>query len=220
MDGVLAHTNPYHKRAYRAFLSRHGRSLSDEEFERRVSGRTNEDVLRDFFPSSTRAARKRMEAEKEADFRRLARGLKPLPGLLRFLARLRSAGAPVALATSAPPENVRFVLAKTRCRDFFDAVLDSRDVKRGKPHPEIYLKAARRLGVSARRCVVFEDSLAGVESARRAGMAVIGVATTHSARELAGTVRVVRDFRKLDPAPATPRGIMSGAHVPSRQLLL
>lgn len=198
MDGVLADTNPYHKAAYRAFCARHGKHLSDAEFERHVFGRTNRAVLERLFGRLSPASLRRYENEKEALFRRLARPrLRATPGAKRFFERLRRRRIPVALATSAPPANVRFLLNLTRLRKFFPVILDSRHVKKGKPNPEIFLKSARRLGVPASRCVVLEDSISGVRAARRAKMKVIAFTTTHSARELRAARHTVKDFRGI-----------------------
>src|SRR5439155_8988964 len=81
------------------------------------------------------------------------------------------------------------------------------DVRLGKPDPEVYLLAARGIGVPPRECLVFEDSVVGIQAARRAGMRVIGVATAHTADELrgAGAASVIDDFEGLEwPASAPP----------------
>jgi beta-phosphoglucomutase len=104
---------------------------------------------------------------------------------------------PVAIGTSAPRSNVDFVLQHTGLGEFFPVILDETDVERGKPDPEIYLKVAARLRLPPGRCIIFEDSLSGVEAAQRAGAFVIGVATTHRVEELAHTDFVIHDFTRL-----------------------
>jgi beta-phosphoglucomutase-like phosphatase (HAD superfamily) len=84
------------------------------------------------------------------------------------------------LATNAEPENVDFVLGTADLRHYFQVVIDGRQVQNAKPDPEIYLLAAEQLNVPARDCIVFEDSLPGLEAARAAGMRIVGVTTTHS----------------------------------------
>ncbi len=202
MDGVLVDNNVFHKKAYRIFCQKYGLELSDADFERRVFGRTNADVLRELFgPSLTKARSKRYENEKEALYRHIyGPHVKPLPGLKVFLDALRARGIPVAVATSAPIANVRFTLARTGLSRRFRAIVDARHVKKGKPEPDIFLKAALRLGRRPAECLVVEDSLAGLEAARRAGMRAVAVSTTHSKRELKPrSLRVIRDFRDLGP---------------------
>jgi HAD superfamily hydrolase (TIGR01509 family) len=125
--------------------------------------------------------------------------IKPLSGLDNFLKELEDRSIPKAIGTSAPRSNVDFVLEHTHLRKYFTTILDQSDVEHGKPNPEIYLKVAERLGFPPQQCIVFEDSLSGVESAQRAGAKVVGVTTTHSQQELAHTDLVIADFTKLKP---------------------
>ena len=90
-------------------------------------------------------------------------------------------------------------LEKTNLRKYFDVILDKTDVTNGKPDPEVYLNTVNRLGTEKDRCVVFEDSRAGIQSAISAGLRVIGVTTGHSRKELLeeGVAMVIDDFRNL-----------------------
>src|SRR5690606_17876877 len=106
---------------------------------------------------------------------------------------------PCAIATSAPRSNVDFVLAKTGLGPYFQTILDAAFVSKGKPDPEVYLKTAAALGFEPHKCVVFEDSFAGVLSGKNAGCKVVGVTTTHAAHELTGTDATIDDFVSLDP---------------------
>jgi HAD superfamily hydrolase (TIGR01509 family) len=106
---------------------------------------------------------------------------------------------PRAIATSAPRANVDFTLEKTHIGKFFDTILDESFVTNGKPEPEIYLKTAAALGFDPAKCIVFEDSLSGVEAGKAAGCKVIGITTTHSHEELRKCNLVVENFIGLDP---------------------
>jgi beta-phosphoglucomutase family hydrolase len=202
MDGVIVDSNPFHKKAYREFCKKHGLTLTDRDFDQKISGRTNKSALAALFGENLSARDvRRYEEEKEAEFRRLFdKSVKPLPGLERFLESLKKAGVPAAIGTSAPRENLRFVLKKTGLARYFDVFVDSHGIKRGKPDPEIYLKAARRVRRLPECCIVIEDSFPGVEAARRAGMKCIAVTTSHTKKELSHADLVVRDFRSLEPA--------------------
>ena len=201
MDGVIVPNHRYHLRSWQRMLRRHGVDMTVQEFNDRYFGRVSQESLRLIFGRKiNQKVLKQYALEKEQIYRQIySRAVRPTPGLAKFLGALRAAGVKIALATSGPKENIRFVFQKTGLRNFFGVVLDSSMVSRGKPHPEVYLKAAKKLGADPRRCVVFEDSLPGVESARRAGMRVVGLATTLAARELSGADLVVKDFRRLDP---------------------
>ena len=100
----------------------------------------------------------------------------------------------MALATSAPKENVEFVLDNTGLKDKFLIITDASEISKGKPDPEIFLKTAHKMGIDPGRCIVFEDSIHGITAARAAGMKVIGVASSHGEEFLKGTVLNIIDF--------------------------
>ncbi len=200
MDGVIVDSNPFHKVALRQFCKKHGRDLSEEELKERIYGRTNRDWLLNIFPDLTDEEIARYADEKEEIFRELyANDIVALAGLGEFLKAARTLGIPMAIATSAPLENVDFTLAKTGLREYFPVILYDKFVTKGKPDPEIYIKACAALELPPGDCVVFEDSLSGVTAARRAGCRVVGIMTTHNAEELVETDLVIADFQDIGP---------------------
>ena len=200
MDGVIVDSNPYHKIALKQFCKKYGKDLSEEELREKIYGRRNQDWLASIFGSLDDDKMRKYADEKEELFRKVyEKDIKPLPGLKEFLDKLKRANIPAAIATSAPRSNVDFTLAKTELGQYFNTILDDSFVEQGKPHPDIYLKTAAALKHDPRRCIVFEDSLAGVQSGKNAGCKVVGLSTTHSAAELQGTDLVIEDFKALDP---------------------
>lgn len=200
MDGVIVDSNPAHKVALKQFCQKYGKDLGEDELREKIYGRRNQDWLVNVFgPLSDEKIREYGE-EKEALFRRIYDStIEPLKGLREFLEKIGQAGLPLAIATSAPRANVDFTLRKTGFEGFFDTIIDDSFVTRGKPDPEVYLKAAAALGMEPGKCIVFEDSLAGVESARKAGCKVVALTTTHTPAELSDSDEVVDDFSRLDP---------------------
>ncbi len=200
MDGVIVDTNPYHKISLKQFCERYGYKLNDEELVNRIYGRTNNEWIRNLFGPLPKERILELGEEKEALFREIYKPvIKPLAGLENFLKKLEVHNIPKAIGTSAPRSNVDFVLTGTNLTEYFPVILDQSDVEHGKPHPEIYLKTADRLKIAPQECIVFEDSLSGVESAQRAGAKVIGVTTTHTHQELSHTNYSIEDFQHLDP---------------------
>jgi beta-phosphoglucomutase len=198
MDGVIIDSNPYHKIALKQFCQQHGHNLSEEQLREKIYGRTNKDWIPNVLGNLTREQVQQYANEKEALFRELYRNdIKPLKGLLGFLEQAVQHNIPQAIATSAPRANVDFTLQHTSTGKYFQAILDESFVNKGKPDPEIYLKTAAALGYDPRNCVVFEDSLSGVESGKAAGCKVVGLTTTHSAEELSRTDLTIRDFDEL-----------------------
>ena len=121
----------------------------------------------------------------------------PLNGLEDFLKALNEAGIPCAVGTSAPKENADFVLEKTGLGKYFQTVLHAKHVSIGKPHPDIYLKAAHELGFEPEKCVVIEDSLPGVQAGLNAKAKVVGVTTTHTTEELEDCDLTIKDFTEV-----------------------
>jgi HAD superfamily hydrolase (TIGR01509 family) len=198
MDGVLVNSNPYHKIALQQFARQHGHELSEKELKEKVYGRTNREWLTNLFGALPEDKLRQYAEEKEALYRELFKAdIAPVAGLLPFLQHLREHQVPVAIGTSAPRSNVDFTLRHTGTEAYFAIVLDDTFVTHGKPDPEIYLKAAQALNLPNDRCIVIEDSLSGVEAGLRAGSKVIGITTTHTAEELAGTHLVIDDFTRL-----------------------
>ncbi|MDB6079475.1 MAG: glycoprotease, partial [Akkermansiaceae bacterium] len=113
-----------------------------------------------------------------------AEGIQPLPGVVALLQELKDAGIPCAIGTSTPRANVECVLELTGLAEFFQDVAASEDVSRGKPDPEVFLKAAAKLGANSADCVVIEDAHVGLRAAKAAGMKAVGVTTSHPAESL------------------------------------
>lgn len=200
MDGVIVDTNPYHKTALRQFAEKYGHALSEEELIKKIYGRTNKDWIANLFQRPMTATElAAFGEEKEALFRTIyEKVICEVNGLTTFLEEAHSQGIKMAIGTSAPRSNVDFVLQHTGIGKFFSVILDESHVMHGKPNPEIYIKCAQQLNLPPAQCIVFEDSLSGVASAKAAGCPVVGVATTHTGQEL-GTKIVINDFTELSP---------------------
>ncbi|HEX6891338.1 MAG TPA: HAD family phosphatase [Chryseolinea sp.] len=199
MDGVLVDSNPTHKIALKQFCKKHGYDLSEEHLREKIYGRTNRDWLLNLFGNLDEKTIRAYAEEKEALFRELYTDIGPLNGLHSFLEKLEAMGIPKAIATSAPRANVDFTISRTHIERFFPVILDDSFVTKGKPDPEIYLKSAAALGFDPAQCVVFEDSLSGVQAAKHAGCKVVGLTTTHTREELSGTDLNIDDFKGLEP---------------------
>ena len=200
MDGVLVDNARYHIRAWQQLGLELGKNLGDEDI-RAVFGQRNREMLA-ILISRTFSEEEiaRHTRHKEEIYRGIiGPELVPLPGLMEFLAELKKAAIKIAVATSGPKDNVRFVLERLALEPWFDQVVTGIDVANSKPAPDIFLLAARRLGLPAERCLVFEDSTAGIEAAHRAGSPCIALSTTHTVEELSrtSTCKVIHDFTEI-----------------------
>lgn len=197
LDGVLVDSREAHLEAWRALCDETGRPFERAYFER-TFGLRNEDIIGGYWTGAAKGERRRLEERKEELFRQRAAGrIRSLPGAIELVRDAARRGLRQALVSSTPPENIALALREIGLEDAFEAVVSGDDVTRGKPDPEGYLLAARRLGVDPPRCVVVEDAPAGVEAGRRAGARTLGVAADREPSALGADV-VVRDLR--DPA--------------------
>jgi len=198
MDGVLVHSNPAHKKAIKIFCDKHDRHVSEEFLLNKLYGRTNKEWIPEVFGELNDERLKELADEKESLFRKL---FDPktgkVNGIIDFLNHLKEQEIKMVVATSAPPKNADYILSELQIEDLFDAVLTSRDVTKGKPHPEVYQKAAASINFDPKNCIVFEDSVAGTQAGINAGSKTVGVATTHTPAELDQCDLVIEDFSNL-----------------------
>ncbi len=201
MDGVIVDNHKFHLKSWLQFFEKHNISMTEEEYKKKVNGRTMEEILTNIMGKDL--SKKELQAlgeEKEVVYRDMYRPhIKAVDGLPEFLEELKVRNVPRAVATSAPPANVDFTLDSTKLRSFFPTIVDDTMVSKGKPEPEVYLTAAKKLGVAPERCIVFEDAILGIQAGKNAGMKVIGVATTHTRQELEAenTDYVIDDFSEI-----------------------
>jgi beta-phosphoglucomutase len=199
MDGVLVDSGVHHREAWIAMCRDCG-MVPPPEFWRLTIGRPAEEAVLLLIGAIGAAEAHRLADIKRGHYERLARrGLMAVPGVGDFVKQLTRAGVPRAVATSASRRDLERALDALGLREHIDVAVTADDVRRGKPHPEVYLKAAEHLGVDAAACIVFEDAIVGVHAARGAGMRVIGVTTAHTADELvaAGAERAVPHFQEV-----------------------
>jgi beta-phosphoglucomutase len=196
LDGTLVDTEANHYTAWRALVREHGRDLSYEEF-RPTFGLRNDDVLSRYLGFAGDAATLAALSErKEELFRASLRrdGVRTQPGALDLIAHLRALGARQAVASSAPPANIALIVRLLGLEGAFDAVVSGEEVARGKPAPDIFLRAAARIGLEPGRAVVLEDAPAGVAASKAAGCKVIALVAGFPAEALSSADLVVGDF--------------------------
>lgn len=201
LDGVLVDSSSYHQRA----LERLGAELGivvTESFHRATFGtRTRETLLQLLNPPPPENELEQLVERKEALFRELARGhLVPLEGAVELVRSLRGTGYRLAIGSSTVRANIVLALKEIGVLTEFEAIVSGEEVSRGKPEPDVFLKAAQKLGVSPSRCVVVEDAPQGVEAARRGGMRVIAVAARQPPERVKNADRIVTSLSELSPA--------------------
>lgn len=174
MDGVLADNHLEQRAAWKMTVEQAGLEELTEAGFNKYAGRRNEEILEGLADGKlSKEQIDEFSSKKEIFYRKLAtNSLMPVKGLVEFLNFLTDKGYHLAVATSAPPENVELVLNKFRISDIFQSIFNAEDVVHGKPDPEIYERAARSLGYEPSECFVFEDSRSGIRSGKAAGCKV------------------------------------------------
>jgi beta-phosphoglucomutase len=206
MDGVLVDSYDAHFRSWNRMLGEKGLSVTREQFAA-TFGRTSREIIKENWPEQapTEADIAAWDSRKEQAYREILRESFPeMPGAGELIAALDEAGFALAIGSSGPPANVQVVLDCLANADRFDVAITGDDVRRGKPDPEVFLKAAGEMGVDPAACAVVEDAVPGLQAARRAGMTPIAITGTAEADALAEhAVVVVESLTELSPARVT-----------------
>ncbi len=203
MDGTLVDNSAVHVRAFELFCNRYGVNDWRTKLEK-AFGMGSDDIMRMLLPEEVIRERglQALGDEKEEIYRTIyAPEIAPVKGLKELLELLRRAGIRCAVGSSGCRQNVEFVLSSCKIEEYFEVKVSGDMVSRCKPEPEIYLTAAKALGVKPEECIIFEDARAGFEAARRAGAgSIVAIATTLPAeviqKEKLADV-VVEDFSKI-----------------------
>lgn len=202
MDGVLIDSYEAHYQSWVDLATETGKTFSREDFNWAFGRTSRETVPRYFGAHLDDAGIRKLDDRKEELFREIIAGNLPLmEGVLGFIDALHAAGFKLAVGSSGPPENVFLTMDGLGRKHLFGAVITGRDVKVGKPNPEVFLTAAARLGVEPNQCAVIEDAPAGIAAALAAGMTAIGLTSTGRTREqLKDAHLIVAKLTDLTPA--------------------
>ncbi|MEI6521731.1 MAG: HAD family phosphatase [bacterium] len=200
MDGVIVDTTEGHYLSFVQMGKEIGYEMSRERFKF-IFGMHNNDI----FPlllghKLSQSECDKLSNRKEELFRNIIRGnVSALPGVIKLIPALKKAGFKIALGTSTAPENVELVLTDLKLMPYFDGMATAIDVVRGKPDPQVFLIAAKRVGIEPSQCVVIEDAVAGVQAALSAGMKAIGVTINHSREALSAAHFIVDSLEEVTP---------------------
>jgi beta-phosphoglucomutase len=203
MDGVLVDSNPFHIQKWADFLDERGIRYDPEQLPKQVLGLRNDHAFRYFFGSEmTKEEMAQLSEELETRFRAVfGAHAKPLAGLENLVRQCHQAGILMAVASSAMAKNVEFVVDALGFNAYFRYLVSGDEVQHPKPHPEIYLRTAQKLGLPPAACVAFEDSFVGIEAVKDAKMKCVAIASTFPDQELRAHGRadlIVPGFQHFD----------------------
>lgn len=202
-DGVVIDSSVAHERSWEALAQEEGRALPADHFKRGF-GKRNELIIPDILGWSHDAAEvKRLSQRKEALYREIARTghVRLLPGVRELCGALRDLRIPCVIGTSTHKENLALSFELFGIGEFFTGAVASEDVSKGKPDPEVFLKACALGGGDPATSFVFEDSFSGIQAGLAGGFITIALATTNTREQLGatGAHRIVTDLSAVDP---------------------
>jgi len=201
LDGTLIDSMPHHHTAWVEWHARRGLKIDADSFFVSTAGRSNDEIFRDMLPSTSAAEIAVLVDEEETLYREFAApSLALIAGAQDFVLRAKAAGLRLAVCTASTPQNMALAFQRFGIDAWVETVVSPADGLRGKPHPDIFLEAARRLGIAPELCVVYEDAPLGVEGARRAGMNAVALTTTLPASAFAefdNLLAIAADFTTL-----------------------
>lgn len=209
-DGTVVDSGHTHEATWIALASSRNLPLIDDFFSI-TFGKRNVEIIMDILKwTDDPKTAQEMSDEKETLYRKIVRerGVPPVAGVEDFLKALKSANIPCAVGSSTPRENLDTTVAKLGYGGYFKAYAASEDVSHGKPAPDVFLCAAEKLGVAPENCVVFEDSLAGIEAGVAAGMKTVALTLTNPrefwlerrANAADRTDMIIDNYLQLSPA--------------------
>lgn len=186
MNGVISDDEKLHEIAYKELLAENNIELKHEDYKRKYQGSPNDQNFQDIIDEyGLDLDAKEMTAAKTEKYLKLAeKELESVDGVGHAV-KVFSEKYELALVSSSPREEVEMVLEKFALKKYFKVIITADDITKGKPDPEPYLLASEKLGIAPENCVVFEDSLNGIASAKAAGMRVVALSTTNSMLNLA-----------------------------------
>lgn len=204
-DGTLVDTMPTHFGAWQKFMNAHNHTFTEAQFWA-TSGKSAEEILKSYFQDAPPEELARLGDLKNSYYREAAdrQGIIFTPGAEELLKVLQQAGIKQAIGSGTPRKNLELAYRQHPwLRTYFEVAVVAGDTPNSKPDPEVFLLAARSLGVAPANCLVIEDGLLGIEAARRAGMASVAVIAQgqHEAEFIErGAARVVKSLQDLSVA--------------------
>lgn len=196
LDGTIIDTEESQFESWSIILQHYGHDLERDVFDANF-GRNNKAILPVFLgvePSPL--LYDQIVTEKEKIFREIASQKAALvSGVESWLSLAKEIGLVQAVASSASMENITTLLSAFSLLDYFDVLVAGENLP-AKPEPDIFLEAAKQLNIPPEKCIVIEDSAAGVQAAKQAGMTCVAVITSHSKSQLASADVIVQDFKQ------------------------
>ena len=199
VDGVLVDTGPFHFESWVKMANEIGKKFTKKFFDL-TFGQQSVPITRKLVGSKVEQHLvEKWASLKEQYYREMVKDkLEPLPGVLNLIKDLKNKNFKLAIGSSGPPENVELVVRTLNLTQYFDVIITAAEVEKGKPEPDIFLIAAKKLKLNPKNCIVIEDAPVGIEAAKRANMPVIALRITHCNVDLLDANLIVSDLSSVN----------------------
>ena len=199
MDGVISDTLDIHCRAESEILSGYGINISIKQIPERYNGVPDTEMFKDIFEKANKTENIQEVYDKKWKLmeKLLKNNIRAIPGAIPLINILRENNFLLGVASSTPIEFIEQVVKTLDIKEKFYALTSTYEVKHGKPNPDIFLLAAKKLGTKPQECVVIEDATSGIQAAKNAGMKCIAITTTHKKEDLAQADKIIDNFSEL-----------------------
>ncbi len=203
LDGTMVDSLPYHHESWRIFFKNNNLEENDftEILKEYKGGGTLELMTSVFGNMYTKEELEQMSDDKEVIFRDIYKSkIYPIEGLKKFLDNLKESNISLSIGSNAIRKNVIMTIEELGITNYFSSIICGDEVSKGKPDPEMYIKTLSNLKVNKDECVIFEDSIEGVEAAKNADIKVIGVTSSQSSEILksAGAFKTINDYNRIN----------------------
>ena len=205
VDGTMVDNAPFHQAAWIELGVQYSLPITEQYYQKHIHARDNPQIVRTLYKTDSPDPEliEKIEHNKESFYRKRYRPvIKEIPGLTALLEKFKALSTPCAIASNSPKPNVDMVLDELDIRKYFDVVIDSNQVTKGKPHPQALLMIAKTLGFEPKKCLVIEDSPSGFKAAENANMPYIIItagAHTDTAKLSVNPIAVYNDFTNINP---------------------
>lgn len=199
LDGVVVNTVPLHFKAWKKMFGEWGKKeFTFEDYKQKVDGIPRTSGARAILTDVSESQLEEACQTKQNYFLELieSEGVPVYETTVKLIKEMRARHVRVALISSS--KNLPRIIKSGGVADIWDVIISGNEITRGKPDPQVFLTAAQRLKMPANQCVVFEDAVLGVEAAKRAGMACVGIDRHEDPRALARADIVVKDLAEID----------------------
>lgn len=196
MDGVIVNTVPLHFKAWKKMFGEYGKKFTFPDYRIKVDGIPRSSGTRAVLTGLSKEELERAAEKKQKYFLEFLKkeGIKVYKDTVELVKRLKGNNVKTAVISSS--KNCRYILRKAKLTGLFDVVITGNDVKKGKPHPDIFLLAAAKLRLKPKECIVFEDAVLGIKAAGRAKMRTVGIDRYNNPGKLKQADLVVSNLRK------------------------